>query len=273
MKLTIALAFFVVLRSTWGYYDLGLTMQPDFQLYTVGGIGLFPSPIGRLLGALGPDIFAIISILASAVCVIAVALIARRCKLAPGLAATLYVISPASLYLSYAGIDAIGLALLLLSIAGVASKWLLPLSALTHLSLVPYVLVTLPRTLAAYATTITVTFTALAALLMTPYSGVIFGILHPDALQAMALGFLLGIGLSLPALFFVRRVPGIYYAALAIGVFECGVQHHLQARYLLPAAAIAATQVQAPAWLRVPRKAATLTAAIVAPVRQCFYGR
>lgn len=249
MKVVLLLVAFVVGRSAYGYFDLGLVMRPDFQLYTQGGIGLFPSPVGRLLGVLGPVPFALVSIAASGVCVWAVALAARRRGLSPRLAAVVFVCSPGSLYLAYAGIDSIGLALLLLSIAGAWSAWTLPLSALTHLSLAPFSLLALPRTLAARAAVGVVAACTFGSLLLTPYAGILTGLLHSGAPAAMGYGFLVSIVLSFPALLFVRGVPGMWWVATGVGVAECGLQHHLQARYLLPAAAVAAVYARSPRWV------------------------
>ncbi len=252
MRFAVVLALLVVVRSAYGYLELELVMQPDFSLYTQGGFGLYPSPAGRLLGAAGALPFALVSVAAAGVCVLAVALAARRRGFSPAGAALLFSLSPASLYLAYAGIDSIGLALLLLAVAGVGASWSLPLAALTHLSLVPFALLKLPRSLAARALFVIVAGCALLALALTPYAGVLTGLFHPDALEAMALGLGVVLLLSLPALLFVRRVPALWFVAAGVGVLECGLQHHLQARYGLPAAAVAAIHVERPAWARLP---------------------
>lgn len=251
MTFVLLLAAVLAGRSAGGYFGDGLIMLPDFQLYTQGGLGLFPSPLGRALGFFGPLPFALISIFAAGVCLFAVALAARRAGGSPALAALCFFLSPASLYLAYAGIDSIGLALLLLAFAGVASYWLLPAAALTHLSLLPFTMLRLPRSLAARASLTVVAGCAITSLALTPYAGILTGLFHSGAPEAMASGFLVGILLSLPALFFVgNRLPGPWVVALMIGVLECGLQHHLQARYLLPAAAIINVYVIVPAWLK-----------------------
>lgn len=250
MKLAYLFAAGIIARCWYGYFGEALIMQPDFSLYTQGGLGLFPSPIGRLLGFAGSTTFALVSVLASGVCIIAIALAARRAGGSAALASGLFFVSPASLYLAYAGIDSIGLALLLLAFAGVGAYWLLPVAALTHLSLAPFALLRLPRSLAAQAAFTVVIAASVAALLLTPYAGILTGLLHEGAPRAMASGLLVGVVLSSPAIWFVRSGSSYWLIAMGIGVLECGLQHHLQARYFLPAAAIAAVHVSVPAWLQ-----------------------
>lgn len=251
MKLGLVAVVFVAARSAWGYFGLELVMLPDFALYSSGGLGLFPSPLGRLLGSLGPAPFAVVSVVGAGVCTLAVGLAARARGASMAWACWLFALSPASLYLAYAGVDAPALALLLLAFgsrhtlgraAGVT------LAALTHLSLVPFALLLGRRGYAGWLAGSVLGLVALGSVLLTPYSGVVFGILEPGALTAMGLGALVGLGLSLPALLFVGRPPLAWWFALAVGVLECGAQHHLQARYLLPAAAIAAASARWPAW-------------------------
>ena len=56
MRLVVVLAVLMVGRSWWSWSELEARMRPDFDSYTVGGLGLFPSPVGRALGALGPEL-------------------------------------------------------------------------------------------------------------------------------------------------------------------------------------------------------------------------
>lgn len=250
--LVLVAAGLVTATATYGWFGQQLRMLPDFDLYTQGGLGLYPSPLGRAIGALGPDVFAFVSIASTAACVFAVAAMSRT----PALAAWLVVASPAALYLAYAGIDSIGLALLLLGLSaelrsssgarrssgprsGVGARWVAA-AALAHLSLVPFALVELLRrsTPAARLAALGVAIPAALALAMTPYAPVLWLWMQWDSLPAAALGAAAGLALSFPALLVVRP-PRYWLFAMFVGVVECALQVHLQARYFLPAALIA----------------------------------
>lgn len=254
MRLAVVLALAMVVRSAVAWHNVGLNMQPDFDLYTQGGLGLYPSPLGRLAGALGPHPFAWLSILCSGLCVLAVGLLARRYGGSPAWSSALFFLSPASLYLSYAGIDAIALALLLLALSGIAGPLLGPVAALTHLSLLPFAILFLPWTWPGRFVAIVLGGAVSLSLLLTPYSGVLLGWMHRDALtalwQALAASLiLLGVGAL-----WVRFSPTVLLF-FSVGVVECVLQHHLQARYLLPFAAVALARARP---FRAPAFATTL---------------
>jgi hypothetical protein len=293
MVLALILAVFTTGRALWSYFvhDPALIMIPDFGLYAQGGFGLYPSPVGRALGAFGPEVFAAVSALSAGAVVLLVAVLARQAAGSPGWAAAAGSSMPAALYLGYAGIDPIGLALLLGSVAArpgyrgarssagrsaglrtapVASIFggravLAVLAGLTHLSLAPFALLLLPRAtwparlaLGLFAAILT------GSLLLTPYSGIIYGAFRPDALTAGALGLLAFAGLALPALILGRwnRLVGL---ALLVGLAECVAQAHLQARYLLPAAFLMAASMPAK-----PHKACRRHLALVLPGMRRF---
>lgn len=261
---TVALvALAAAMFCAYGYFAIGLVMLPDFHLYTAGGVGLYPSPGGRLLGAAGETVFAIVSI-ASVAAIVALAAIAAADNGCPAWwGAAAMAGSPAILWFAYAGIDPIGVALLAggitlarrarvlegssprAGVARIAALGAVAGAALVHLSLVPFALLLLPRsTWQARLALGTVAMVTIAALLTTPYSGVLLGALSIDALQAIALAAVAAIVLSLPgALMSDAFHDPLWRRAALIGVAECAAQHHLQVRYLLPAAAIAAMSV------------------------------
>lgn len=235
MRLAYLLALLTAGRCWWTWQRFGYTMEPDFSLYTQGGLGLFPSPLGRALGALGAQPFAAASTVAAGAVVVLCALLARRLGGSASLAALLAALIPATLYLGYTGIDPIGLAVLLAAILW-HSSLLGVTAALLHLSLAPFALLLLPRsTWPARFALVAFSGLLVACLLLTPYSDIVYGLFNPDALTAAALGGLAFLAIAAPALLLVQANRLVWLAA-TFGVAECVAQHHLQARYLLPAA-------------------------------------
>ena len=246
--LVLAAAVLVAAHSLWTWLAHGIAIQPDFDYYTQGGLGLFPSPIGRALGSLGPHWFASMSIVASGVCVYAVARRAER----PTLAAWLFAVSPATLQqLSYAGIDPIGFALLLLAFAGIRPMSMAVLAAMTHLTLIPFALLQFARsgTRARWAGIGAVVAIAALGFLFTPYRGIVESNVGSTMLAAFVVGLAVGVLVSLPALLVVRP-SRLWLLAVVIGATECALVLHVQPRYLLPAAALAAIGPVRPAVAR-----------------------
>jgi len=240
MRGALLLAGLVSAFAAYGWH-LGAVMVPDFSLYTQGGLGLFPSPVGRLLGALGPDAFAVLSIGGAGLVVLSAAALARARGGDPGVAAAC--VLPGALWLGYAGIDPIALALLGFGLF-LAKPALVGLAAGAHLSLVPFAVLELGRRStwpARYALAF-VGLCAAFALALTPYQAILWLWLDWQALPIAGAALLAGLALSLPGLL-LTRPTGLWLFALAVGVVESAAQVHVQARYLLPAVMLAGVGV------------------------------
>lgn len=247
MRLAYFAGAVVAVVALQAYFLDGLVMHPDFELYTQGGLGFYPSPLGRALGALGPSLFAVLSSVAAGAVVVLSAARADSSSRATAIACS----SPAVLYLLYAGIDPIGLALLLAALV-TGRPLLLVLAALAHLSLAPFALLLLPRSTASQKAGLgVVVAVSVGSLLLTPYAGIVYGAFRLDALTAALMGLAAFAVIAAPSVV-CNRLDRLTYLSAGIGAAECLVQHHLQARYLLPAAFIAVAS-PARSWARAPR--------------------
>lgn len=230
--LTVALlAMLAFLRGADGWRR-GLYLVPDFAAYTAGGLGLYPSPLGRALGAAGSEGFALVSAVGFAGVVVAVSIAANRAGRSGVFAAVLASVLAGSLYLAYAGIEAPSLALLLLGLGGVAPWLFVPIAAGMHLSLAPFALLVLPRSTAAgRAALILLGMVVTAALVFTPYRGIV----AEASLRAGLWGVVLGVFAAFPAWLVCKFDRTVGFAAL-VGASECVATGAPDARYFLPAA-------------------------------------
>lgn len=239
-------------RAAWGWLEHELRMIPDFELYAQGGLGVWPSVGGRLAGSLGPDVFAWLSIACAGLIVWAVY---RR---GGTFAAVLFSVSPASLYLAYAGIDNLGLAALALAAAGLRPLLLAPLAVALHLAVAPFALLELwrrrPNGWVLAGLGIFLGIPLIIALALTPYAGILAAPFDPMFLPYCGLGVAVGLALALPLLPFVSPSWSLL-VPFVLGGLLCGLQTHLQARYLLPAVVYLAMKAQRPSWLTWPRRA------------------
>ncbi len=253
VALIVVAAGLMGLRSFYGWSEFDLRMVPDFELYTAGGVGLYPSPLGRLAGSLGPDVFAGLSIGASVALVLVIGFAVRRRRgglaAVAGLAAL--AVAPASLYFNYAGIDALALLPFALAAAGVLPIVFAVVAGLTHLSLAPYLVLLMPRPSQAswwsWFVLVPFGFIVAAALLMTPYAGILTQLVAVAFVSNFVLGLAAWAILSAP-LFLFGRPSGRTWLAALIGAAECGAQNHLQARYLLPAVVLGFVDMKRPAF-------------------------
>ncbi len=235
----------VAWRSWHAWVNHRQRMIPDFDLYTQGGLGIWPTIPGRALGALGPENFARLSIMAGALAVF----IACARSRSPVFAALGLVLSPASLYLAYAGIDPIGLLLFVVAAVGYRTLPIAVAAATTHYALLPYVLLELyrrrPNPVVAATLLCVLAVPVTVALTMTPYSGLVYGLLDWRVLPYSILG--VGAGVALGGLLWLFVIPTKrIIAPFLVGGALCGVQTHVQARYLLPAVFLLALEAESP---------------------------
>ncbi len=238
-------ASLIAWRSWHAWIDHRQRMIPDFDLYTQGGFGVWPTIPGRALGALGPENFARLSIIAGALAVF----IACARSRSPVLAALGLVLSPASLYLAYAGIDPIGLLLFVVAAVGCRTLPVAVAAAATHYALLPYVLLELyrrrPNPVVAATVLCVLAVPVAIALTITPYSGLIYGLLDWRILPYSIIG--VGAGVALGGLLWLFVSPSKrIIAPFLVGGLLCGVQTHVQARYLLPAVFLLALEAEGP---------------------------
>ncbi len=236
----------LVAFSEWVNHNL--RWEPDFSLYTQGGLGLYPSPIGRLLGSFGITTFAIFSIIGSALVVFLVFRASGTVWSSVAIA-----LSPVVLYLAHVGIDGIALAFYAASLAGIMPARMLTIAALTHFSLVPFVALEVVRSkrLSPLGKVVIAYFVVpcvAMVLAVTPYGGVVSGLFDRDFPLAFVQGLGAGVIVAAPAILLFRLRPSVV-VGFVIGAFECGIQGHLQARYLLPAAIFLAATGTRRSWV------------------------
>jgi hypothetical protein len=249
-RLVLVVAVLVAARAELAWALLRLRAEPDFGLYTQGGLGLFPSPLGRALGAAGAPAFALLGAAAAGLAVLFVAQLAAAHGTDPLRAALLFALLPLGWLTAAAGADSLGLAIflggLVLVRRGFGRRGVLAISAgvLTHAQLAPFVLVSGVRwSRAALLTVVPIAIVCVVSLLLTPYSGVVVQLGQPAAVGAFLVAFVIGGLLVLAA----SPTTSSTWLAVGIAAAECGAQHHFQARYFLPAFALACASSVSPA--------------------------
>lgn len=228
---------------------------PDFALYTQGGVGLFPSPLGRAIGALGPNVLGTASAVAGGLSVALVGYLARS-----ALAAWLFGLLPLTLWLSFASVDGIGLALILAAF-GSSSAVLAGVAAAVHLQLTPFAMAYLVVRGGWKSTAAAMGLLAIVvpAMLMTAFSGLVYQALD---LPGMVRHGLIGcwpavLTVGLVVLVSARR--GVVLGSTFLAAAECAVQHHANPRYfLLPVALACSTLKPWREWVRAPGERALL---------------
>jgi hypothetical protein len=223
---------------------IGAVLQPDCSLYAQGGLGLFPSPLGRLVGLGGVPAIAALNVAANVLLVLGVYALARALGGSGLVAGLIAVVSPLGVWSLAAGMDTIAAALLVWA----AWAWLCGrlraaagLAALAvgfHLA----ALVVVVAALVSRRPWVAIGCAAAGALaaLATQY-GTIVRELDPVALVTTAAGTAAIYGLSfLPVLDRLRfALPAIAGCALAAGLVASR-PFEVDARYMLPAVAIGA---------------------------------
>jgi hypothetical protein len=141
------------------------------------------------------------------------------------------------LYLSHAGADTISVAFYAAALAGIRPGLTLTAGVLTHWALLPFALLELVRAprLHPAAKIVAGYFllgSAIIVLIATPYGGIVAGLVDGRFPLAFAQGLGAGLLIGLPAIL-VFRVGPVHLIGWVLGAAECGLQGHLQARYLL----------------------------------------
>lgn len=264
-------ALFAVIRSIVAWVAWDAQLLPDSALYAAGGLGLFPSPLGRLIGLGGIEALATANALASGTLVLLVALLASKLGGSPALAALIATLTPFAAWTLFAGVDTLGTAAVFgailmqlygrLGYTGIFAA----LAILTHLATLPLIATGAFLHLKNRARVRALALVLLAAvpiLLLTPYGGIIDNLLHPG--HAIKVGALTVLIAFLPFLPFARRLrPTRLLIAATLGTFlAAGLQsgdRDTNGRYALPLTMVAAAIVS------VPRRRERVTAGAIIP--------
>jgi len=257
-------------RAAVGYLALDAQLIPDTALYAQGSLGLFPSPIGRLIGLGGVDAIAAANVLASIALVLVVAAIARQVGGTPWVAAAVCVVTPLTWWTMFAAVDTLGVVLLLVGVLEYlrgrevrAGLWAAGACA-SHLALIPLVAVTALAVAGRRASLAAVAFCGILggfALWLTPYGGLLDA---RDYYRPMTMAFLglttlfMAVVAFLP--FFRRLVrvsplsPLVIAWAVAVALtaaFMGAEARKTNARYALPLVALMSSASAIPARSRV----------------------
>lgn len=234
-KIVSWIAFAALLRGLVAWFTFHWDLTPDTSLYAQGGIGLYPSPVGRLLGAFGPTPLAIANSLAAMGCVLLAASIASSVGARPVAAALAAFFLPLGVWTLFNGVDALG-AMFVLAAIYFGRKSYLAIGALTHTSLVPTFLLSMRRRYWLLLGCIIA-----LVLLLTPYGGITH--LHPVSSLAAGAGTV-GIILlcTLPCLYGLYRTRQLWQPAaiLLVSAFLAAAMQagndptHTNARYGVP---------------------------------------
>lgn len=217
-----------------------------------GGVGFFPSPLGRLIGLTGITGLAIFNILACLLLAIAI------WKLSPKTAIfslLIWLVVPLSWWTAEVGVDALGCALLLWSLltTGLPRLILGSLSVLVHLAILPLVMFWFLFGKNAPALRLAAWITCLGLgvmfLELTQYNVVGHfsipraGILSVEAFLLALWPFLLFTGRLRKSLYWPELAAWTIGGVLAAGIIGASDSHHPQPRYLLPVVALACVSV------------------------------
>lgn len=257
-------------RALVGWLVLDATLIPDTELYAAGGLGLFPSPIGRALGAFGVVGLGVATVVGSAALPYLAARLATRAGGGALFAAAVAFATPLALWSMFVGVDAIGAALFLAAcVAGLEHRygWLVAFAALavlTHLAVLPLVVLLVLVVASSWAHRL-VGLAVLAAfaglvLAFTDYGPVVYSLDDPAAIAKVG-GLTLLIAF-LPYVVALRRLLSAsdlrpLLVACALGTaFAAGLvgaaERQSNARYALPLVVLLAAVVARPRPLAVP---------------------
>jgi len=248
------LAFLAFWRSLLTGLFLGWDLKPDTHLYSQGGLGLFPSPLGRLFGVFGPTELAIVNALAAAGCIYLVAAIARQIGRNAKVAAAVAWILPLTTWTLFNSVDSAGALLALSAVLAVlrgrqgaaALGW--TLSAFAHTSVVPAAVLAVSRKPVVLVLGIASVF----LLSFSPYGAILHFNVSVSAIVA-AKTLILVLLCVLPCLYGLYRsrllwAPAIVLlaGALASAALQAGNDpSHTNCRYALPFSMLAASAVKA----------------------------
>lgn len=116
-RVVLLLAVAAGVKAAAAHWLLGATLIPDTGLYAQGGVGLYPSPLGRLVGVGGVGALALLNVGANVVAVLAAARIAGRLGGRPWLAAAVLTVSPLGVWSIFTGVDTAAAALIAAGLA------------------------------------------------------------------------------------------------------------------------------------------------------------
>lgn len=223
-----ALVFWIVARAA---------LDPDTSLYARGGLGLFPSPLGRLVGNGGEWGIALFNVAANVLLVLGAAQLARRHGGRPLLAASIALAAPLALWTIFAAMDTAAAAAIVWALA-LGRRSLLAVAVGLHLAAL-LVAVALVAREARVRVVAGLAAVGLVLLLATPYRSVLsidMGLVASSA--AITVGVF-----ALTFAPFVRRIapalPIVLGGAVAAGLVA-GAAWQTNMRYTLPAVPVAA---------------------------------
>lgn len=121
-------------RALIAWLTVRADLDPDTSLYAQGGLGVFPSPLGRFIGLGGPWAIALVNIAANALLVLAVAAFAERIGGRGWAAALLVVVAPLSLWTIFAAMDTVAAALFMSGLAWGRRRTFFSLAVGLHLA-------------------------------------------------------------------------------------------------------------------------------------------
>ena len=254
MEPTYAPAIVLGFLSLIGVAALHATLPPDTSLYLHSTSWFYPSPLGRLVGALGGYAgLAFITALSATFLHIFVAKLAERYRRDPVSAAWRILLFPAAWYLFACSVDA-GAAFCLVAALAIDSRRislsLLAVAALFHLALLPSALAVAGiRYLRGIAAGFAVVLTACLAfsyMVATPYGLLVSN--HLSFAHFLVRGFLTFLVGIAPLAFVLRNTEkdGLLLTGLvvvSIGALEAAMQQHFQPRYCLPGVLILAAAI------------------------------
>lgn len=249
MVLPVAFSLLAAARTLWGWLTLHATWTPDFDEYTKGGIGLYPSPLGRAIGASGALPY--LNVAACLLLPMLAAVLAKRNGGRAWLAAFGCSLAPLAWVGAWASVDMIAVCLLMVAVyyhghnEKTAAVFAV-LATLTHWALMPFALLIFVRKRdlrILIPVGIVLFIPAVATLLQTKYGD------QADkfALARGIYGFFVTLALvgllAVAWLWPFLRDRGIVLAWLVVAAAEAGFQNHVHIRYGLPVAAIASSSV------------------------------
>lgn len=222
------IAALVLTRTGVAFFGHGNKLVPDFSLYTQGGVGLWPTPTGRFLGMFGQTFFGGLSVVSAGAITFMIGLIARS-----WVPALLFAVYPLALWVDFASIDNVALAVFLLGV--LVHPAFYAVGASLHLQLVPYAFAAIVMrgkkaacSIAAFLALITV-----IALLLTPYSALVYRLASPVPLVTHGFVENWSTWIMLTPLILLSTRRTLVLTSALLAAFECGLQHHASPRYFM----------------------------------------
>lgn len=241
----VALAALAAVRAAVCALLLGATLDPDTELYAQGGVGLFPSPLGRVIGMGGIPAIALANAATNFVLVLGVARLAALHGGRPRLAALLVVVAPLGLWSIFAGMDTIAAALIVWSLVTARrTRALCELAAvLAHpAALLVVVLARLRPSRASLLSASAACALGAIVCLATPYRAALLD-LDPLVVVTSAIATAAVFAATFLLAWKLRpAIPAIAGGSLASGLMA-GAAWETNLRYLLPAVGVAAASV------------------------------